>query len=339
MGFGHSADVVAGRLSRILHGIRGPKENTLPDLEPYFDLPLATLFPEPPLLRTVAVERSLSSALLATTTLRWRSPHDVLCPRYRARHEREYAANHTVWARWLRPDGTRRKSCLLYVHGWLEPGSWVEEAFLFPRWTRELGLDILHVTLPFHGQRNPRGALFSGEYFWTADLVRSLEGVRQAICDVRSAMGWLREQGYDTIVVSGISLGGSLAMLLACLPPLPDYVIPIVAHLHLGEAVEHASILWRVKQDLERWGAGPVARWRLFDRLGIDRAVPLLSPKRQLWIEAREDGHIDPSIVVRQWAAWGEPALHWIPGGHMTFPLHLPEITATMRAFLSAPPP
>jgi pimeloyl-ACP methyl ester carboxylesterase len=223
---------------------------------------------------------------------------------------------------------------LVYVHGWLEPGSWIEEALVFPGWVRNIDIDVVHVSLPFHGRRNPRGALFSGEYFWTADLVRSVEAVRQAIHDARSMAGWLRRQGYEQVGVAGISVGGSLAMMLACLEPLPDYVVAIVAHLRLHEAVEHASILWRVKRDLERWGVGYLERREAFRRLGLDTFRPKLLPNRQLWIAARQDAHIDPNLVVEQWLAWNKPNLHWIPGGHMTFPLHLPEITRKMKELI-----
>jgi dienelactone hydrolase len=259
-----------------------------------------------------------------------------LCPRYRSKHENEYRCNQKVWARWVKPGGRQRPECLVYVHGWLEPGSWVEELFVFPKWTRELDVDVLHVSLPFHGRRNTPGALFSGEHFWTADLVRSFEGIRQAIYDVRAAIGWLRGRGYERVGAAGFSLGGSLAMLLACLPPTPDYVIPIVGHLMLGEAVEHATILWRMKRDLELWGVDATQRREIFDRIGIERYVPVLSPNRQLWIDAEEDAHIDPTLVRRQWEAWGKPHLHWISGGHMTFPLHMQEITDAMRRFLES---
>jgi pimeloyl-ACP methyl ester carboxylesterase len=335
MGFGHDADLVAGQLSRILHGLRGPKHNTVPDLTPYLDRSIAELCPEPPPLENLKVHGSVAARVLRTTTLSWQSTHVPLSSRYRERHEGEYRANKTAWARWLRPDGVSRRNCLIYIHGWLEPGSWLEEAFVFPTWVRMLDVDVVHVALPFHGRRNPRGALFSGEYFWTADLVRSLEGARQAVHDARAMMGWLRRQGYAAVGVTGVSLGGSLAMLMGCLTPLPDYLIPIVAHLRLADAVENASILWRMKRDLENWGVYEPDRRRIFERIGLDRARPLLSPERQLWIEAVEDAHIDPVLVRSQWEEWGRPEVHWLPGGHMTFPLHLPEITTAMRRFLA----
>ncbi|HEX4476056.1 MAG TPA: alpha/beta hydrolase family protein [Polyangiaceae bacterium] len=334
MDVGRGADRIAGRLSHILHGLRGPKIDTTSDLGPYLDLAVDELFPMPPTLTSVRRHDGLASKVTRATTLSWTSSHEVLSPRYRSRHEHEYRANLTAWARWLTPDRTPRRECVVYVHGWLEPGSWVEEALVFPRWLRELDVDVVHVSLPFHGRRNPWNALFSGEFFWTADLVRSLEGIRQAIHDVRSITGWLRRQGYSRIGTSGISLGGSLVMLLACLPDPPEFIVPILCHLRLGDAIESAEILWRMKSDLERWGIDETRRRDIFSRLPFDSARPLLPPEKQLWIEAKSDGHIDPALVLRQWEDWHRPNLHWLKSGHMTFPLHLAEISGAIHTFL-----
>src|SRR6478672_10216166 len=100
MGFGHGADLVAGQLSRILHGLRGPKVNTVSDLTPYLDRPLSEFFPEPPSLENVRVRKSLVERWIHTTTLSWSSTHVPLSLNYRARHEHQYRANHTAWARW-----------------------------------------------------------------------------------------------------------------------------------------------------------------------------------------------------------------------------------------------
>jgi len=333
MGYGNSADRVAGALSRLLH-IRGAKQNTIGYLHQYLDLRAEQLFPEPEPIADMRIRRTLVDRAMRASTLDWTSTHAVICPRYQQRHENEYRANLKARARWIRPEGRTRRTCLVYVHGWLEPGSWAEETTLFRKWSRELDVDIVHVALPFHGPRKPREALFSGEFFWTADLVRSMEGVRQAVCDARAITAWLRLQGYDRIGVTGISLGGAITMLLACLEPLPEFIIPIIAHLELESAVEDAPILWRMKQDLERWGVDAQQRRDLFRRLGLSTYRPILDPERQLWIQAREDVYIDAVLAERQWQDWAKPNILWIDGGHMTFPLHMDAITRRIEAFL-----
>lgn len=331
---GRGADTVAGALSRLLH-VRSARHNTVGDLERYYDLEAEALFPRPRPPADLHVERTLADRARGTSSLVWTSTHEVLCPRYRLRHEKEYRSNLVARARWIRPEGRLRRRCLVYVHGWLEPGPWAEELTLFRVWARELPVDIVHVALPFHGPRLPRGSLFSGEWFWTGDLVRSLEGVRQAICDVRTAIAWLREQGYEEVGVTGLSLGGALVMVLACVDPLPDFVIPVMAHLSLGAAVEQAPILWRMRHDLERWGLDERARREVFQRIGLEHISPKLAPERQLWVQAKDDLYIDAGLVEQQWRAWHEPPILWIEGGHMTFPLELERITSRMREFLS----
>lgn len=334
MGYGKSADRVAGALSRMLH-VRGAKLNTIGYLHAYLDLRPEQLFPAPEPIVDLRMRRTLVDRMMRASTLDWTSSHQVLCPRYRERHEKEYRSNLEAHARWLRPDGRPRPTCLVYVHGWLEPGSWAEEHTLFRKWLRELDIDIVHVALPFHGPRKPKEALFSGELFWTADLVRSMEGVRQAVSDARAIVGWLRQQGYERIGVTGISLGGAITMLLACLEPLPDFIIPIISHLELAAVVERAPIMWRVKRDLDRWGVDAQARSDLFRRIGMSRFRPLMKPEHQLWIQAREDVYIDAELAEAQWQDWGKPHILWIEGGHMTFPLHIESITRRMEAFLT----
>jgi len=123
-------------------------------------------------------------------------------------------------------------------------------------------------------------------------------------------------------------------MVLACLSPLPDFIIPIIAHLELESVVEEAPILWRMKRDLENWGVDAQQRRDLFRRLGLSGYHPVLPPERQLWIQAREDVYIDAELAEIQWRDWGQPNILWIEGGHMTFPLHVDAITRRIEAFL-----
>lgn len=338
MGYGERVDTVVGTFSRLLH-MRGASHDTTKDLTPYVDRPLAELLPAPPGAPVVRRRAPLVSGARVTETLSWKSAHEPLCEKYERRHHHEYRKNQIAWSRWMHPRGGQRKSLLLYVHGWLEPGSWVEEATLMPSWYKNLGVDVAHVQLPFHGRRGPRGQLFHGEWFWTADLVRSLEAVRQAVMDVRSAIAHFRAEGYEEIGVTGLSLGGSITMVLACVDPAPDYIVPMIAHLKLAAAVEEASILWRMKSDLDRLGFDQTARKELFSHLAISTAKPLLAPEKQLWVAAEEDAYLRADLVRQQADEWGHPEVLWIRGGHMTFPLQIDRINAAMKRMpkLAAP--
>ncbi len=331
MGYGERIDSVVGTLSRLLH-LRGTHTDTSHELTPYFGLPLDELLPEPPKVPEVRrVSPRFSVGSVSTETVSWRSLHEPLSPAYQRRHTSIYDSNLSAYARWVHQKKRRRRSILLYVHGWLEPGSWVEEATLLPLWYRELGVDVAHVQLPFHGRRSPGGQLFHGEWFWTADLVRSLESVRQAVMDVRSFMAWCRQLGYEEVGITGLSLGGCITMLTGCVAPLPDYIVPMIAHLELTDAIEEAPILWRMKDDLERFGIDRARRRDIFTRVPLTSAMPLIPNERQLWVAAREDGYLKADLVAQQWKRWREPPILWIPGGHMTFPIAIGDIVQSMK--------
>lgn len=332
MGYGETVDHVVGKLSRILH-LRRTNNDTSHELTPYFGLPLDELLPVPPRLPDVRrISPRFRVGSMTTETLAWQSLHEPLSDAYKRRHMTEYEPNRTAYARWIHQKAFRRKSLLLYVHGWLEPGSWVEEATLMPLWYRELGVDVAHVQLPFHGRRRPKGQLFHGEWFWTADLVRSIEAVRQAVYDVRAIMAWFRELGYEEVGICGLSLGGCITMLTACVEPLPDYAIPMIAHLELPDAIEEAPILWRMKDDLARFGIDAAHRREIFTRVTLSQAMPLLPNDKQLWVAAREDGYLKAELVEQQWNRWRKPPILWIPGGHMTFPIAIADVVRRMKA-------
>ena len=205
---------------------------------------------------------------------------------------------------------------------------------LLPRLYDALDVDVLHVQLPFHGSRNPKSALFHGEFFWSADLVRSFEAVRQSCIDARTLVAWLRARATTEVGVTGISLGGSITMVLACVDPTPDYIVPIVSHLHLAEAVEDAPILWRMKADLERFGVGPraaqgdlpAARARDADAEAPARAAAVdHGAGRRV-----HRGAARRSAVGTRGASRPSSGSR---GGHMTFPLSLGRIVERTREF------
>jgi dienelactone hydrolase len=331
---GWNIDQLIGHLSHGLH-LRRARHNTVNDLGPYLGLEPAVLFPRPSAPFEVLRRQCRLPAGRDRTleVVRWQSAHVPICPRYQDRHDRDYTPNQIASARWLHPRAGLRKRALVYVHGWLEPGPWPEQFFFLPHVYDALDVDVLHIQLPFHGNRNPRGALFHGEFFWSADLVRSVEAVRQSVIDVRSLVAWLRQEGYVEVGVTGFSMGASIAMMLACLEPTPDYVVPIVGHLQISDAIENAPIFWRVKADLEHFGIDRAHRRRIFEGLGLEEMRSRLPPDRQLWIMARDDAYVTAPKVEAQWRAWGQPPIDWIPGGHMTFMLSLPHIIRRMRDF------
>ena len=327
-------DLVIGGLSELLQGVAHPVANTLADVGTYVGRPLDELFPAPAAVPAVTVTARWRAAGLLSEDLVFRSLHVPLEPKFRRRYLRDYRETRRVYARRIRPVTARRRPRLLYLHGYLQPETFVEELTLLTTMALELDVEIIQMQPPYHGRRAPRGSRFSGEFYWTADLVRSVEALRQTLLDARTLLGWLLAKDARPVGVAGLSLGGALTLSLACLEERFAFAVPLVAHMDLAALVTYAPVLTGMRHDLQRFG------WhkRQFDEfvrgIGWYELRPKLPADRVLMIAASEDRFFDPRLVRRLWRLWGKPAIHWYPTSHMGFLTHLPEALGVMRGFI-----
>jgi len=138
----------------------------------------------------------------------------------------------------------------------------------------KLGIASLRISLPYHDARMPP-ELTRADYIVSANIVRTLQVCRQAVRDVRLALWWLRDQGYDRLGLLGTSLGSCLSYLTTCHEPLVraqalNHVSP-----YFGDVVWRGLSTEHVRQGLEGnvdvdqlrdlWR--PISPWSFIDRL------------------------------------------------------------------------
>jgi pimeloyl-ACP methyl ester carboxylesterase len=262
------------------------------------------------------------------------SPHEPIEPGFRQRYNAEYAEIHTVYARRIRPAGTRSRPRLIYLHGYLQPETYVEELALLVSMARTLDVEVVQLQPPYHGRRTPRGARFGGEFYWTADLVRSIEALRQNLLDARALLGWLKAEDPRPVGVMGLSLGGALTLALTCLEAGFAFSIPLIAHMDLAAMVADAPVLRTMRHELRQFGWG-VDEFRRFVRdIGWYDLAPRLPPGRIYMFAASDDHFFDPAVVEEMWRRWGRPPIRWYPGSHMGFLARLPDAMAEARRFI-----
>jgi pimeloyl-ACP methyl ester carboxylesterase len=329
-------DDVTGALSGILQLVATPTRNTLADVAVYRGLPREVLFPPP------------ATTPDARVTTRWRMPgivsedivfpslHDPIEPGFRERYVGEYAAIRTVYARRIRPASARARPRLLYLHGYLQPETYVEELALLVSMARLLDVEIVQLQPPYHGRRTPSGARFGGEFYWTADLVRSIEALRQNLLDARTLLGWLQAEDPRPVGVMGLSLGGALTLALTCLEARFAFSLPLIAHMDLAAMVADAPVLRSMRHELRRFGWGIAEFCRFVQDLGWYDLAPALPPACISMFAASDDHFFDPALVEEMWRRWGRPAIRWYPGSHMGFLARLPDAMAEARRFIDA---
>jgi pimeloyl-ACP methyl ester carboxylesterase len=314
----------------------GPRaHDTRAALAHYEGRSIEALFPAPPAIPSdVRVRRRWALPGVESEDLSFRSLHEPLDPAFRQRYGRDYSEIHTVWARRVRPAGSERRPRLLYLHGYMQPETVVEELVLLAALARHCQAEIVHMQPPYHGRRNPRRAWLHGDRYWTGDVVRSVEALRQSLLDARTLLGWLLHEDDRPVGVAGLSLGGLLTCGLTCLDARFAFSLPLIAHMDIGAVIADAPVLARMRRDLRAFGWEPADFGAFFERIGWNALPARLPPERIRLFAARHDKFFDPALVQAMAERWGGVEIEWFDASHMGFLPYLPRCATRMRAFI-----
>jgi pimeloyl-ACP methyl ester carboxylesterase len=123
--------------------------------------------------------------------------------------------------------------------------------------------------------------LTRADYIVSSNVVRTVQVCRQAVLDVRRALWWLRDQGYDRLGLLGTSLGSCLAMLTASHEPLVraqalNHVSPHFADVvWRGLSTEHVrkGLDGHIDLDTLRGLWRPISPWSYLDRIDGKRTL------------------------------------------------------------------
>ncbi|MBK7974918.1 MAG: alpha/beta hydrolase family protein [Deltaproteobacteria bacterium] len=327
-------DGIASFLGRLVIRSGAAAENTLAQLDAYRGRTVEELFPAPPGLPDVTVARAWKVGPFESLHLSFPSEYQPIAPDFRQRHGDEYRRNQQVSVRWIRHTRGGPRPTLIFLHSWMQPDTALEELTMLPVLAGQLGLHVARLDLPYHGRRKPLGSRFGGEYFWTADLVRTVEAIGQSVWDTRRLVSWLSAQEGAPVGIMGLSLGGMMALYTACADPRLAFAIGVAAHLDLAGVLGDASILKRMRGELESHGWSPADVSAYMALVGIADLKPVIPPQRILLVAGKYDRLLSADRTEALWKRWGEPPIHWFPAGHLGIFTQLPGTIAVVRRFL-----
>lgn len=139
-------------------------------------------------------EEGLLKQELTTTelkTLTWNSGIETPSPE-----------NNTVYATYFPHETNKRTAILVLPHWNAKAGTYFDLCRLF----NKIGFSALRLTLPYHEERMPP-ELNRADYLVAPNVGRTLQSLRQAVVDTRSAVKWLKQRGYEKVGVVGTSIG------------------------------------------------------------------------------------------------------------------------------------
>jgi dienelactone hydrolase len=239
--------------------------------------------------------------------------------------------NNTVHAEYFRPRAGGRRPAVVVLH--ILGADFALSRYLCAR-LADRGVAALFVKLPYYGERRPAGA---DKRFLSADIERSVNSMRQGVCDVRRASAWLAgraEVDPSRLGVTGISLGGIVSSLAAAVDPA------LTRGAFLLAGGDLARVLWEMPEG-RKYRTLWVNSGRTFDDLKAltgpydplsyaDRLVG----KRVLMMAGNVDEVIPPASARALWEAAGRPPIRWFDCGHYSAAGYLlPAVRETVEFF------
>jgi hypothetical protein len=180
------------------------------------------------------------------------------------------------------------------------------------------GVAALFVKMPYYG---PRRAAGDPRRMVSKDPRETVEGMTQAILDIRRAAAFLASQPEidpDQLGVFGISLGGITGGLAAAAEPRFKNVCLLLAGGDVGRIGWESPELADVR---ERWTKGGGTKEQFIDLMKqVDPVCygDRCRGKRILMLNAKNDELIPRACTESLWKALGEPEIVWYDGGHYT---------------------
>jgi pimeloyl-ACP methyl ester carboxylesterase len=263
--------------------------------------------------------------------VRFESPFMPLNPNERDRYL-AHSANRFAHARhWRHHKGPR--ATVVAIHGFSADLYHFNEWFFSIRWLYEAGFDVLLVTLPFHGARQSMLAPFSGHGLFAGGTNVINEALAQAVFDIRIYVGALLDAGVPRVGVTGMSLGGLTASLVASAEDRLSFAIPNVPVVSLADLVlEWEPIASFVKLTLAA-SFKDIRTLRQMLAISCPLAFQPKLPRERLFIIGGAGDRLAPPRHARLlWDHWARPRMHWFPGSHV---LHLDrgQYFRAMKAF------
>lgn len=128
--------------------------------------------------------------------------------RFPSDFETDVAENNIVWAKVT--EGGSFEKALVIFHHWNARSRNPKIASFFSK----RGITVFEIAMPYHFERSRPGSAHA-DYMLSPNLGRTIEAVRQAVCDGRKLIQWLKDRGYKEVSVLGMSLGSWVAGLIA----------------------------------------------------------------------------------------------------------------------------
>ncbi|AFH62510.1 hypothetical protein B2K_17580 [Paenibacillus mucilaginosus K02] len=224
---------------------------------------------------------------------------------------------------------------VVIVHGWRMDGlDRIKALFLKKLVEQEWNIHL--VTLPYHFLRKPSESRYSGEYMVSSHISRTIQSTRQAVCDLRTHIQWIKkEYSGSPVYVVGVSLGGFITNLAATVEPRIDALASVFYANRLSYAVWRTVPGKFIRAELERNGVTYEKLQQYWKITEPSAAMPGMSMDNILLLSAKYDQYVHLTDADYLWEAWGRPRRSVYRCGHAGLVLNKERIAKDVMEFLT----
>jgi len=229
--------------------------------------------------------------------------------------ETPYENNNTVYCEYFRPKGEGPFPGVVVLH---ILGGDFDLSRLMCREFSYNGIASLFVKLPYYG---PRATPGEERKMISTDPKEMVEGMTQAVLDIRRAGAWLgaqEEVDANQLGITGISLGGITSALAATAEPRFKKIGLLLAGGDIGQIGFDSEEFSEIgKQWLENGGTREelIELVRPVDPVTYGKNV---HGRKIIMFNAKSDELIPKACPESLWKSFGEPEITWWAGGHVT---------------------
>lgn len=230
--------------------------------------------------------------------------------------ESPYPENNTVTARWFPSEKANGRAVLVLPQWNAQPESHVAIC----RWFQRVNISALRLSMPYHDERQPR-KYERADPLVSPNIGLTLQANRQAVLDVRRALLWLEQEGFDRVGIVGTSIGSCVAFITMCHEP----ALRVGAFLHVstrfGDVVRTGMTTDHVWAGIQEHLTADELR-RIWDPISPFPYIPRMRGRRNkmLLISALYDLSFRPELSCQLWEEMGRQGIEheklMLPCGH-----------------------
>jgi esterase/lipase len=196
------------------------------------------------------------------------------------------------------------KKNIILIHGWKQ-SSFNKLNNIMLDYINEKKYNLYYFTMRHHMDRKCDSQLFSGEYFISSNINRTVESINNTVSDLIRLIHYIRNNTNGEIILIGLSLGGLITNLVNTYEKDINKIISIFYPDNISYIVYNAPITTYIKDDLE---INNITENMLYEawknlvpsnRKPLNNNILLLSGKYDQFISI-----LDSNIL---WEKWNKP--------------------------------